>query len=672
MAPHRIFTVTELLSLICVNCDNPTRTILARTSRLWFEIATPILWGNLQGAHKIFQLIPGAVIGRIKPTEPPPKDPRLYLDAVDFTRFNIYAPRVKHLTIYDPLDKKLRIETWYNWGFIHYLYQQQTLFPNLMSLVINQPTIGGSSSRRHNPPAYEQWITAFSSETLLTVQAPLTLRPGLPPHLPSVPLTTASAAVARLAIKSKSLRTLEIYPTVSSAELNSMGQGAIFGGFIDPETPYQRFCNSFESLTQLSELSITAIAFETSMFRVLANLPHLKSLLVHIFSYQLPEFHPELVPTSSFPQLVKLSLFDIDQETLEKIWESQPLVGKLTSLTILSYHSRQITLDWARETFLPILRTCSPELTEFLCESRSPGKGAEFDVKFSLGALDLKPAEIDGILCFFAVFAYVLLTGHLLTVKGSRYVSNRIKREALGYNRVTAIRTVNHPLMGRLRVTSPPSETETLLRLYYTTVKALALSSLSRPALPVEVILCICQLAGFVDPWPNRSLYAEVAFDRGAVDTSIESGSSNEIRPWLCSPPLSSLFLKKAWRAEPCIHPAEPVMSRTHAFRPDELIVRIARDPFNRGYKTDSEGRELGWKYLTTGTARQPITPLRTFDHCHEIWEWIEPGDSIEVAVDAAGWYFPNIRSEWGVSLRIYTLWEPSEAMLRLIYKCDS
>ncbi|KAF8757673.1 hypothetical protein RHS01_03579 [Rhizoctonia solani] len=157
-----------------------------------------------------------------------------------------------------------------------------------------------------------------------------------------------------------------------------------------------------------------------------------------------------------------------------------------------------------------------------------------------------------------------------------------------------------------------------------------------------------------------------------AVDTSMESGSSNEIRPWLCSPPLSSLFLKKAWRAEPCIHPAEPVMSRTHAFRPDELIVRIARDPFNRGYKTDSEGKELGWKYLTTGTARQPITPLRTFDHCHEIWEWIEPGDSIEVAVDAAGWYFPNIRSEWGVSLRIYTLWEPSEAMLRLIYKCDS
>ncbi|CAE6370569.1 unnamed protein product [Rhizoctonia solani] len=724
MSSHRVFTVAELLSLICLNCDNPTRTALARTSQLWFEIVTPILWGNLQGAHKIFVLLPGTVIGRVKPTEPPPQDLRLSLDAVNFTRFNIYAPRVKRLIIYDPSDAKQRIETWYNWGFIHYLYQQQTLFPNLVSLVINQPTASGSSSRRQqNPPAYEQWVTAFSSEALQAIHAPLILKPGLPPHPLSVSLTAASVAVVRLARKSKSLRTLEIYPTASSAELSSMGQGAAFGGFMGSETAYQRFYSSIESLTQLSELSTTAIVFETSMFRTLANLPHLRSLSVHNFSYQLPDFHPGLVPTGSFPQLTKLSLIDIDQENLEKIWESKPLVQNLTSLTILSSYSRHITLDWARETFLPILRTCSPELTEFLCESRSPGRGAEFEINFSLGALDLKSVmeeravdhwqsngralgsvcHNEGI-CSRRLLRYDIGLYHITLFNNSKFLLSVFDKNGGGLPGIRAwswyyIGPKGSPLRqqpnqargspkcdrdndtllpthgmfseGRVHVLSPSPETGASLHLYYTTVKALALPSISRPALPVEIIIHICQLIGFIDPWPNRSVYTEVAFDRGATDTSTASDSSNEIRPWLCTPPLSPSLLKKVWKAEPCIHPAEPVMSRTHAFRPDELVIRIARGSSTYNYKADSEGKQLTWRYLTTRIAHEPVYPLRIFDHRHEIWEWLEPEDRIEIAVDAAGWYFPNIRSEWGVSLRVYTLWEPSETMLRLIYKCD-
>jgi hypothetical protein len=73
MCSHRIFAVTELLSLICTNCDDPTRARLARTSRLFFDITTPILWGNLQGVHKILFLLPGTILGRVKPTDPPPK-----------------------------------------------------------------------------------------------------------------------------------------------------------------------------------------------------------------------------------------------------------------------------------------------------------------------------------------------------------------------------------------------------------------------------------------------------------------------------------------------------------------------------------------------------------------------------------------------------------------------
>ncbi|CEL56440.1 hypothetical protein RSOLAG1IB_07827 [Rhizoctonia solani AG-1 IB] len=231
--------------------------------------------------------------------------------------------------------------------------------------------------------------------------------------------------------------------------------------------------------------------------------------------------------------------------------------------------------------------------------------------------------------------------------------------------------SIQHVSKGRLGAPTPSHKTEASLRLYYTAVKALALASASRPGLPVEIILNVCQLAGFANPLPNGSVYTEVMFDRGATNTPMALvDSSNEIRPWLCTPPLSPSLLKKVWQAEPLIHPAEPVMSRTHAFRPDELVVRIAKGPFGCNYKTDSDGKRLTWRHLTTRISREPAYPLRIFDRCHEIWEWVEPGDRIEIGVDAAGWYFPNIRSEWGVSLRIYTAWEPSETMLRLIYEC--
>lgn len=305
--------------------------------------------------------------------------PPLSLDAVDFTRFNIYASLVRSLAIYDPVDARRHIVTVFNWSFVHYLSQLRLLFPNLKRLIMNHT--------RGNP-VFEKWIAALASRELNAVYAPLISDPGLLPYPPSISLSAASMAVARLAQKSPALNILEIYPIASSAELNTIDQGATCTESLMSDTPYHRFHSSFEGLTALRELSITAIAFETHMFRALANLPCLTSLSIHNISYQLPEFCPGPVPSSSFPLLTKLSLVDIDQENLERVWEATPLIQKLRSLTVQSSYSRHIPLEWARRTFLPLLRTRSPDLTEFLCESRSPGR--EIEVHFSLGIADLK------------------------------------------------------------------------------------------------------------------------------------------------------------------------------------------------------------------------------------------------------------------------------------------
>ncbi|QRV73545.1 hypothetical protein RhiJN_01559 [Ceratobasidium sp. AG-Ba] len=208
------------------------------------------------------------------------------------------------------------------------------------------------------------------------------------------------------------------------------------------------------------------------------------------------------------------------------------------------------------------------------------------------------------------------------------------------------------------------------LRVYYATVKALALGTLCRPGLPLEIILYVCQLAGFVSPWPDTSFSDKVDYDRSLAGTVMDGEDGAIARPWLCTQPIPGGLLRRIWKAEPHIYPVEPVMSRTHAFKPDELLVRIVPQcSAVSSYKCDEDGNPLYWRHLTN-PSRKNFT-IRPFDSTHEIWKWLESGDRLEISVEASSWYFPNVRSEWGVSLQVFKLWEPSEVMLGLIYgKC--
>jgi hypothetical protein len=99
-------------------------------------------------------------------------------------------------------------------------------------------------------------------------------------------------------------------------------------------------------------------------------------------------------------------------------------------------------------------------------------------------------------------------------------------------------------------------------------------------------------------------------------------------------------------------------------------MVRIATgNDAQFHYKANADGAELSWRHLTSVSSRELAPMFRTFDCAHEIWSCLEPGDRLEISLEASSWYFPNVRSEWGVSLQVFMLWEPSKAMLNLIYK---
>lgn len=103
-----------------------------------------------------------------------------------------------------------------------------------------------------------------------------------------------------------------------------------------------------------------------------------------------------------------------------------------------------------------------------------------------------------------------------------------------------------------------------MLRAYYTALKALMVSP-SRPlGLPIELVLYIFQLAEFTCPFSDKSLYSKVDFDRDLAGTTLVCNAMERARSWLHTPPIPGRLLRLMWRVEPSIHPAEPIMSRTH------------------------------------------------------------------------------------------------------------
>lgn len=296
---------------------------------------------------------------------------------MDVTRFNVYAPLVKSLQIYDTADTTQRTAIAYNWAFLTSFARHKPLLPNLKHLVINQQR-GGSTQ--------EKWISILATRALQTVYAPLIPHPRLLSYPPSMSLSMASAASAVLSEFATNLRLLEIYPITPSGNLKEVGEKGLATSGLP--SPYRVFYNSLGNLTALRKLSITAIVFEPRVFGMVCNLPYLESLYVHKISQSPPNFIKDSLPSNSFRSLKQFTLIDFDETHLQVIFDWGPLVGKLHGLRVRTSNARYMSMNWARDIFIPLLRHCSPELTEFLCENTHNNQ--VLSMPFTLGISDLK------------------------------------------------------------------------------------------------------------------------------------------------------------------------------------------------------------------------------------------------------------------------------------------
>lgn len=264
--------------------------------------------------------------------------------------------------------------TIYNWPFLHSIARYRDILPNLLYVTLNQT---------RGVPAQEKWTATLATRKLRAVYTPLIpVDRGLPfPQV--INILQASTTLAALAEQSPGLQLLEIFPLSTRTDLEVEGKADARGSTVTPGTPYRIFCNSLGNLVALRRLSITVVAFEASILRALSNLRHLETLYVHKISNSPTNLMKDSLPRNAFPSLTKLTLIELQEPDLQRIWDWPPLVEKLHSLTVRTT-SRRMTMGWTLETFIPLVRIHSPRITEFLCESISSG------APFKLGLDDLK------------------------------------------------------------------------------------------------------------------------------------------------------------------------------------------------------------------------------------------------------------------------------------------
>ncbi|KAF8601935.1 hypothetical protein BDV93DRAFT_584703 [Ceratobasidium sp. AG-I] len=218
-------------------------------------------------------------------------------------------------------------------------------------------------------------------------------------------------------------------------------------------------------------------------------------------------------------------------------------------------------------------------------------------------------------------------------------------------------------------------DAETVLRANYHVVFALIRGGPQRPRLPLELVIQICSFGCFSQPNPSKAFSVQ----RDAHSFSAPIGC-------IWPPPRPIVLLKTPPLATPdggslgvarfeiLVNSVDGDDYRTKQywtkfFIKTSLPTRyelVFDDPDNSGCKFMQPSKPLrGISRLST-TMAEPSSRVRhaTIDSSHELWQKIEPGDSLELRMDP---FRPWARDDMcDVVIRVYEVWEPSSAMLGL------
>ncbi|CAE6361752.1 unnamed protein product [Rhizoctonia solani] len=331
---HKVLKVPELLSLICSFARPADCVNLAQTCKPISKVAMAFVWHHVDGAQNLLMLLSGTLI--IADNKDP--DSRkiaigVAASAVDFSRFDFYAPFVRRLTVYGHEAKYFQVS---GWSPLLIRSNTKPLLPGLLSLVMQ------TKCDRHGPDQF-MWIKTFSGPSLLTIQA-------TPSHLlsrspPRVSPLAASAILDTIAERCPRLLRLSLFVSDNLGLDKYDGENNMLGVLWQRDYFYY-----FRALPALYELSCSVAMLQSDPLKMIGSLPSLARLSVYS-SGGLLVLQPPQLPDSLFPSLNELSLQDINPYEAASIMQIAPLMKRLTLLELIT-NPEYLDFDDSREDWI--------------------------------------------------------------------------------------------------------------------------------------------------------------------------------------------------------------------------------------------------------------------------------------------------------------------------------
>ncbi|KAG9090905.1 hypothetical protein FRC06_000833 [Ceratobasidium sp. 370] len=388
---HKIFDIPELVKLVQAYLSLQDSVRFARSSHQLFQTIMPSLWEYVSGMSQVIALLPA--LNHANKRKRRGETPGKTLTENDFSRFDVYAPWVKHLEICNnqqPPPKVQQMDT---------LFQHSTmrvLLPNLKSITCTNTD--GSVDLI--------WVLPFLSPSLLHVEFATTNFT----RLPDLSIRESSVLLHILAQKCPKLQTLSI---PAKADKNRITPGLYAIKYVSDDDKakvkdqFQLGLGPFIALIHplVNFTSSTEILNAACLGRI-STWSSLESLTITMDPQKRDYVFPKL-SINDFPALKHLAFYQIpDMDTSRMIWSTSVLVKNLTSIKLLlapkffSYSNTKLSDTLAE--LLSILAEQSPFLKDLWLRLLDPELDRpSYDVPLvtldALHKLPLQKLYIEGI-----------------------------------------------------------------------------------------------------------------------------------------------------------------------------------------------------------------------------------------------------------------------------------
>ncbi|KAF8598815.1 hypothetical protein BDV93DRAFT_609628 [Ceratobasidium sp. AG-I] len=347
---RHISDIPELIGAIAALLSD-RRPFLLASKRLFYSVA-PLIWKSVPRVDLLLQLIPGTRVLRNSSN----RDAYLILvditlpSRLDLTRFEIYAPWVRHLEVFNGEYKYILN----NADALFHLASTRPVLPNLHVLTLTLITLDEISDAE-----YLYFTELFLSPTLAEIR-----HVGLSNTPPYLKIRSVPRLIQKILNVCPSIEVLGFYPGEEPAGDYTSSRNVNFS------LPDASLHADLARFSNLRSFTSTLYIFEPATLWALGSLPLLESLDVFDCAEDLGSLDVGLtIPDDLFPSLRHLCLRNFDAKDVSTVW-NQPLVRNLESVTIKCDPSpveedfdTMAGQDWV-DAFLTKLPRTSPHISK--------------------------------------------------------------------------------------------------------------------------------------------------------------------------------------------------------------------------------------------------------------------------------------------------------------------